>query len=151
MIEITTEEAIKQLSRYDTEYYTPQTRAAHRMAIEALERSWRNPDSTLFDFQGVQPTIYGYSMKHLALVATMLRDKHITEEELVATFNDFEAMYNIVCQAHHLEIKQAINTVVYESVYPSAVDVAACLVTDRNWKKRPWDDLRDHSGLVTED
>lgn len=37
MIELTTEEAKKQLARYDNEYYTPQTRQAHRMAIAALD------------------------------------------------------------------------------------------------------------------
>lgn len=39
MVNLTTEEAIKELSRYtDQEFYTPQNRAAHQMAIEALER-----------------------------------------------------------------------------------------------------------------
>ena len=39
MVNLTTEEAIKELSRYtDQEFYTPQNRAAHLMAIEALER-----------------------------------------------------------------------------------------------------------------
>lgn len=33
---MTNEEAIKLLSRYDSEYYTPEHREAHRMAIEAL-------------------------------------------------------------------------------------------------------------------
>ena len=36
-----TEEAIKILSRYDNEYYTPATRKAHRIGIEALKKcSW---------------------------------------------------------------------------------------------------------------
>lgn len=43
-MKISKEEAIKILSRYDTEYYTPATREAHRMGIEALreqeERRW---------------------------------------------------------------------------------------------------------------
>lgn len=40
MITLSTEEAIKELSRYtNQEFYTPQNREAHRMAIEALERS----------------------------------------------------------------------------------------------------------------
>ena len=40
MIQLTTEEAIKELSRYtNQEFYTPQNREAHRMAIEALEGS----------------------------------------------------------------------------------------------------------------
>ena len=40
MVNLTTEEAIKELSRYtDQEFYTPQNRAAHQMAIEALERN----------------------------------------------------------------------------------------------------------------
>lgn len=38
MIEITAEEAIKELSRYDNEFYTPKNRAAHRMAVEALSK-----------------------------------------------------------------------------------------------------------------
>ena len=33
MSKLTTEEAIKQLSRYDTEYYTPQCREAHWMPL----------------------------------------------------------------------------------------------------------------------
>lgn len=40
MVNLTTEEAIAELSRYaNQEFYTPQNREAHRMAIEALERS----------------------------------------------------------------------------------------------------------------
>ena len=39
MPKMTIEQAIKELSRYTTEYYTPQNQEAHRMAIEALERS----------------------------------------------------------------------------------------------------------------
>ena len=40
MVNLTTEEAIKELSRYtDQEFYTPQNREAHRMAIETLGRS----------------------------------------------------------------------------------------------------------------
>lgn len=40
MVEITTEEAIKELSRYaNQEFYTPRNREAHWMAIQALERS----------------------------------------------------------------------------------------------------------------
>ena len=35
---ITKEEAIRLLGRYDTEYYTPPTREAHRMGIAALNR-----------------------------------------------------------------------------------------------------------------
>lgn len=35
---ITKEEAIRLLGRYDTEYYTTQTREAHRMGIAALNR-----------------------------------------------------------------------------------------------------------------
>ena len=37
MITLNTEEAIKELSRYTKDCYTPKNREAHRMAIEALE------------------------------------------------------------------------------------------------------------------
>ena len=36
MISMTEVEAIRILSRYDTEYYTPQNRMAHRMAIAIM-------------------------------------------------------------------------------------------------------------------
>lgn len=36
--EITVKEAIKQLSRYDNEFYTPANRMAHRMAIAAIKK-----------------------------------------------------------------------------------------------------------------
>lgn len=35
-MDITIEEAIKILSKYDNEHYRPKTRMAHKMAIEAL-------------------------------------------------------------------------------------------------------------------
>ena len=41
MITLTTEEAIKELSRYTKDCYTPKNREAHRMAIEALEMKAR--------------------------------------------------------------------------------------------------------------
>lgn len=41
--EITVQEAIRQLNRYDCEFYTPANRTAHRMAIEAIrEQEERN-------------------------------------------------------------------------------------------------------------
>lgn len=43
MRKLTTDQAIQVLSRYDTEYYTPQTRQAHRMAIEALMKREEQP------------------------------------------------------------------------------------------------------------
>ena len=36
MVKLTTSEAVQQLKRYLSEYYTPRNREAHRMAIEAL-------------------------------------------------------------------------------------------------------------------
>lgn len=39
-MKISKDEAIKILSRYDNEYYTPATRQAHRMGMEALKCQW---------------------------------------------------------------------------------------------------------------
>ena len=123
MVNLTTEEAIKELSRYtNPEFYTPQNREAHRMAIEALELNYVYGGLRGY---GKNLTICGYRAEHLAVVATMLKEKLITEDKLAEVFNDFEAMYSIACNAHHLEVKQAINSFVYESVYPSVGEVAA--------------------------
>ena len=43
---MTKEEAIKILSKYDSEYYTPQHREAHRMAIDALRKQMERAEFT---------------------------------------------------------------------------------------------------------
>ena len=79
MITLSTEEAIKELSRYaNQEFYTPQNREAHRMAIEALERSplvcaaERLPEKSgeylVFTANG-NWTVLNYSARHKAFNA----------------------------------------------------------------------------------
>lgn len=46
---ITIEQAIKILSRYDTEFYTPEHRMAHRMAVEALKEQIENQNKVNTD------------------------------------------------------------------------------------------------------
>ena len=59
MVELTTEEAIKELSRYtDQEFYTPQNREAHRMAIEALERGRWIPVEERLPSYGQEVIVY---------------------------------------------------------------------------------------------
>ena len=79
MITLTTEEAIKELSRYtNPEFYTHQNREAHRMAIEALEgNQWipvgeRLPEESgwclAFSEQGNWHALH-YSARHKAFNA----------------------------------------------------------------------------------
>ena len=68
--------------------------------------------------------LYGYRVTELALIAELLKRNHISEEELHTMFVDFSKMYNIIVAQHQLEVKQVINSVVYQSTYPSEAEVA---------------------------
>lgn len=67
--------------------------------------------------------LYGYRVTELALIAELLRRNHISEDDLHSMFVNFSKMYNIIVAQHQLEIKQAMNSVVYRSTYPSEAEV----------------------------
>ena len=49
MISMTSDEALRILSRYDTEFYTPEHRMAHRMAVAALTEQMENQNKVNTD------------------------------------------------------------------------------------------------------
>ena len=95
---------------------------------EATEIAYKNgyeagrKDASAKDFGDCY--IYGYRVTELALIAELLKRNHISEEELHTMFEDFSKMYNIIVAQHQLEVKQAVNSVVYQSTYPSEAEVA---------------------------
>lgn len=68
--------------------------------------------------------LYGYRVTELALIAELLRRNHISEDDLHSMFVNFSKMYNIIVAQHQLEIKQVMNSVVFQSTYPSEAEVA---------------------------
>lgn len=94
--------------------------------------------------------LYGYRVTELALIAELLRRNHISEDDLHSMFVNFSKMYNIIVAQHQLEIKQAMNSVVYQSTYPSESEVAMRMFPldypDPNTIKiRPWNDIREEN------
>ena len=91
--------------------------------------------------------LYGYRVTELALIAELLRRNHISEDDLHSMFVNFSKMYNIIVSQHQLEIKQVMNSVVYQITYPSEAEVAMKMFPldypDSNTIKiRPWNNLR---------
>ena len=93
--------------------------------------------------------LYGYRVTELALIAELLKRNHISEEELHTMFVNFSKMYNIIVSQHQLEVKQAFNSVVCQSTYPSETEVAMRMFPlemeqpfAKTIKVRPWNDLR---------
>ena len=93
--------------------------------------------------------LYGYRVTELALIAELLHRNHISEDELHTMFVNFSKMYNIIVSQHQLEVKQAFNSVVYQSTYPSEAEVAMRMFPldmeqpfAKTMEVRPWTDLR---------
>ena len=94
--------------------------------------------------------LYGYRVTELALIAELLKRNHISEDELHTMFVNFSKMYHIIVSQHQLEVKQAFNNVVCQSIYPSEAEVAMRMFQidmeqpfAKTMKIRPWDDLRE--------
>ena len=99
--------------------------------------------------------LYGYRVTELALIAELLRRNHISEDDLHSMFVNFSKMYNIIVAQHQLEIKQVMNSVVFQSTYPSEAEVAMRMFPidhpDQNTIKiRPWNDIRKENDYGNE-
>lgn len=156
--------AIDRLAAYEDTGLTPDDvvdlMGNHGMALSELAKHFVQVEPTILHIHGDVLTVYGYNVKHLALIAEMLRKQLISEDMLARAVTDFGTMYNIICQGHQMELKQQVLGFAYETKYPSAAEVAARMLPPvRNellmgsWqelpeKERPWNDLREHSGLV---
>lgn len=110
---------------------------------------------TVFHTPGSIPTVYGYNVDHLAMVAEMLKKQLIFPDKMKQVFDDFKAMYGIICQEHRAEVEDRLGMCAYNIIYPSAAEVAARVLPPvrhnllmGEWKERLWNDLREHSGLV---
>ena len=110
---------------------------------------------SVFHNSGSIPTVYGYNVDHLAMVAEMLRKQLIFPDKMKQVFDDFKAMYDIICQEHHHKVEDVLGKCVINTTYPSAAEVAAKILPPvrhellmGEWKERPWNDLREHSGLL---
>lgn len=97
--------------------------------------------------------IYGYRAEELALVAELLHRNLVSEDDLHRLFDSFSMMYKIIIEQHQLEIKNAANSVLVQSTYPSPAEVAMMMFPDIEVKEpeakaitlRPWNDLRKES------
>lgn len=45
-----------------------------------------------------QPTLYGYNIEHLALIARVMQKENVTPEKAIECFEDLEKMFKIIIE-----------------------------------------------------
>lgn len=73
---------------------------------EAYKRGWNDAiDAVAENAPTVEPTLYGYNVKHLALIAKVMEEKGIAEDKAVEIFADASEVVQMVLD----EQKKAID------------------------------------------
>lgn len=73
-------------------------------AIEAVgANTWAG--SRLSKLPSASPTLYGYRIEILALIATIMQKENVTPDKAIEYFNDIDRMYRIIIQ----EEKELLN------------------------------------------
>lgn len=55
-----------------------------------------------------RPTLYGYSIEHLALIATIMQKEHITPEKALEYFKDIQRMGQMIVDEQQEMIRRAV-------------------------------------------
>ena len=55
-----------------------------------------------------QPTLYGYSIEHLALIATVMQKENVTPEKALEYFKDIQRMGQMIIDEQQEMIKRAV-------------------------------------------
>lgn len=62
----------------------------------------------LENLPSAQPTLYGYSIEHLALIARVMQKEHITPEKAIECFKDIQRMGQMIIDEQQEMIKRAV-------------------------------------------
>lgn len=74
--------------------------------VMALAEKW---GKELRDAPGVQPTLYGYRIEHLAYIARVMEKEGLTAEEAVRTFDDISRAVRMIIDEMQRKIEEAIS------------------------------------------
>lgn len=55
-----------------------------------------------------QPTLYGYSIEHLALIARVMQKENVTPEKAIECFKDIQRMGQMIIDEQQEMIKRAV-------------------------------------------
>ena len=93
------------------------SRQAAIKAIEDLQDCYNGFSDTydkaciigvLEELQSAQPTLYGYSIEHLALIATIMQKEHVIPEKALEYFKDIQRMGQMIIDEQQEIIKRAV-------------------------------------------
>lgn len=57
----------------------------------------------------VEPTLYGYEIKHLAYIATVMQKEGVTAEYAVRTFDDIERVMKMLIEEIQVKFEETLN------------------------------------------
>ena len=62
----------------------------------------------LEELPSAQPTLYGYSIEHLALIARVMQKENVTPEKAIECFKDIQRMVQMIIDEQQEMIKRAV-------------------------------------------
>ena len=83
--------------------------AAIDVMLAALDDDWESDyaKDRMCELPSAQPTLYGYSIEPLALIATIMQKEHITPEKALEYFKDIQRMGQMIVDEQQEMIKRA--------------------------------------------
>ena len=81
-------------------------------ANSELHQAWYKADDVYAALNNVptaEPTLYGYEIKHLAYIATVMEKEGVTAEYAVRTFDDMERVLKMYIEEVHEKIEESFN------------------------------------------
>lgn len=76
-------------------------------AIEAVgANTWAG--SRISKLPSASPTLYGYRIEHLALIAIIMEKEGVTPEKAIEYFTDIDRMYRIIIQEEQELLNRAL-------------------------------------------
>ena len=95
---------------------------SRQAAIDALKNRWKKTrnyegigddiaeecELYLKQVPSAQPTLYGYSIEHLALIAAVMQKEHVTPEKALEYFKDIQRMGQIIIDEQQEIIKRTV-------------------------------------------
>lgn len=86
---------------------------SRQAAIEWLTTEWDGMVTSVFDgikrLPSVEPTIYGYNIKHLAYIAKVMQKEGVTAEYAVRTFDDMSRVVKMIIDEAQQKAEEALD------------------------------------------
>ena len=110
---------------------------SRQAAIEAMERfnvcgyveePWEKLRDALQELPTAEPTLYGYNIKHLAFVATVMEKEGVTAEYAARTFGDMSRASRMLIEELQEKVEKSLSAMQLPSAQPEIIRCKECLM-----------------------